>query len=102
MPRRWRSTSGGSDDPEDCPGLHATFMASLNDKDAWRGDIDAAISMSIRVAGVPLVDLTNDGEAGPSGAVKDEPDKRGKKDAVDDTVYNFHQYYDPTRRRKYY
>jgi hypothetical protein len=50
--------------------------------------------MSIRDAGMPLVDLTNDGEAGPSGAVKEEPadkpDKRGKKDAIDDNMYNFH------------
>jgi hypothetical protein len=29
--------------------------------------------MSICDAGVPLVDLTNDGEAGPSGVVKDKP-----------------------------
>jgi hypothetical protein len=70
-----------SDDPEDCQGLHATFMASLNDKDAWRGDINAAISRSICDARMPLIDLTNDGKAGPSGAVKDEPadepDERG-------------------------
>jgi hypothetical protein len=65
----------------------------------WRGDIDAAIAMSICDAGMPLVGLTND-------AVKDEPadepDERGKKDAVDDNMYNFHQYYDPSGRRKYY
>ncbi|KAK1610976.1 hypothetical protein QYE76_034649 [Lolium multiflorum] len=61
-----------SDDPEDCPGLRAAFLASMNDKDAWRGD-DAAIAMSIRDSGKPLVDLTDDGEAGPSGLVKDEP-----------------------------
>jgi hypothetical protein len=29
--------------------------------------------MSIRDTGKPLVDLTNDGEAGPSGAMKDGP-----------------------------
>jgi hypothetical protein len=58
---------------DDCPGLNAAFMALLNDTDAWRGDTDEAISMSIRDAGMPLVDLTHDGEAGPSGAVKDEP-----------------------------
>jgi hypothetical protein len=75
-----------SDDPEDCPGLHAMFMASLNDKDAWRGDIDAPIAMSIRDAGMPLVDLTNDGEVGPSGAVKDEPDEHGKQDVVVDDI----------------
>jgi hypothetical protein len=62
-----------SDDPEDCPGLRAASLASMNDKDAWRGDLDMAISMSIRDSGKPLVDLTDDGEAGPSGLVKDEP-----------------------------
>jgi hypothetical protein len=35
-----------SDGPVDCPGLHAPFMASLNDKDACRGD-DSSIVMSI-------------------------------------------------------
>jgi hypothetical protein len=25
-----------SDDPKDCPGLRAAFLASLNDKEAWR------------------------------------------------------------------
>ncbi|KAK1607747.1 hypothetical protein QYE76_031420 [Lolium multiflorum] len=68
-----------SDDPEDCPGLRAAFLASMDDKDAWRGDLDAAIAMSIRDSGKPLVDLTDDGEAGPSGLVKDEPvDERVK------------------------
>jgi hypothetical protein len=57
-------------------------MASLNDKDAWRGDIDAAIAMSISDAGMPLVDLNNDGEARPNGAVKDEPVNRGKHDVI--------------------
>jgi hypothetical protein len=56
-----------SDDPEDCLGFRASCMTSLNDKDAWRGDLDAAITMSIRDTGVPLIDLTNFGEAGPSG-----------------------------------
>jgi hypothetical protein len=60
-----------SDDLEDYPGFRAACMASLNDKNAWRGDLDTAIVMSIRDAGVPLVDLTNDGEAGPSSMVKD-------------------------------
>jgi hypothetical protein len=61
-------------------------MASLNDKDAWRGDIDDVIAMSIRDSGMPLVDLTHDREeARPSGTVKDEPvdkdiDPRGKQD----------------------
>jgi hypothetical protein len=74
-------------------------MMSLNNKDAWRGDIDASIPMSIRDAGMPLVDLTNDGDAGPSGAVKDEPidepDEHDKQDVIDDAMYNFHRYYDP-------
>ena len=91
-----------SDDPEDCPGLRAAFLASLNDKDAWRGDIDTGIAMSIHDAGMPLVDLTNDGEAGPSGAVKNETDERGKQDIVVDDMYNFHQYYDASGRRKYF
>jgi hypothetical protein len=91
-----------NDDPEDWLGLHAVFMASMNDKDAWRGDVDVVIAMSIRDAGMPIVDLNNDDEVGPSGAVKDEPDERGKQDVVDDDVYNLHQYYDPSRRRKYY
>jgi hypothetical protein len=92
-----------SNDPEDCPGLHAVYMTSLNDKDALRGDLDAEITMSIRDAGMPLVDLTNDGEAEPSGTVKNEPiDERGKEDVVDDGMYNFHQYYDPSSRCKYY
>ena len=81
-------------------------MASLNDKDAWRGDLDTAIAMSIRDTGKPLVDLTDDGEAGPSGLVKDEPvdepDERVKQEVVTDDMYNFHQYYDASGRRKYY
>jgi hypothetical protein len=51
-----------SNDPEDCLGLQAVYMASFNDKDAWRGDVDAAIAVSIRDAGMPLS----------SSAVKDE------------------------------
>jgi hypothetical protein len=86
--------------------LHAAFTASLNDKDVWRGDLGAGISMSIRDTGKPLVDLTDDSEAGPSGAVKDEPvdkpNERGKQDVVVDDMYNFHRYYDPSCRRKYY
>jgi hypothetical protein len=89
-----------SDNPDDCPRLHAAFAASMNDNDAWRGNHDAAIAISIRNTGRPLVDLTDDGEAGPSGAVKDEPvdepDERSKQDAV------VHQYYDASGRRKYY
>jgi hypothetical protein len=54
--------------------------------------IDAAIAMSIHDTGMPLVDLTDDGEAGPSGAVKDDtvdkPDERGKQDVVDDAMYS--------------
>jgi hypothetical protein len=48
-------------------------LAPLNDKDAWRHDLEAAISMSIRYTGKPRVDLTDNGEAGTSGVVKDEP-----------------------------
>ncbi|KAK1605607.1 hypothetical protein QYE76_029280 [Lolium multiflorum] len=70
---RQQQLIASSDDPEDCPGLRAAFLASLNDKDAWRGDVETAIAMSIRDSGKPLVDLTDDGEAGPSGLVKDEP-----------------------------
>jgi hypothetical protein len=59
-------------------------------------NIYVEIAMSIRDAGMSLVDLTNNGEAGPSGVVNDEPanapDKRDKKDVIDDTMYNFHQY----------
>ena len=96
-----------SDDPEDCPGLRAAFLASMNDKDAWRGDLDAAIAMSIRDSGKPLVDLTDDGEAGPSGLVKDEPvdepvDERVKQEVVTDEMYNFQQYYDASGRRKWF
>jgi hypothetical protein len=40
-----------SNDPEDCRGLHDAFMASLNDKDALRGNLDAAIAMSIATPG---------------------------------------------------
>jgi hypothetical protein len=51
------------------------------------------------------VDLTDDGEAGPSGLVKDEPvdepvDERGKQEVVTDEMYNFQQYYDASGRRK--
>jgi hypothetical protein len=80
-------------------------MASLNDKDVWRGNLDMAIAMSIHDAGLSLVDLTNDSEAGPSGAMKDEPvdepDERGKQDVVVNDIYNFHQYYDPSGRQIY-
>ena len=82
-------------------------MRSLNDHRAWEGDIEEVIAMSIHEAGMPLVDLTgNDDGAGPSGAVKDEPadedaDPHGKKDIVDDDMYNFRQYYDCNGRRKF-
>ncbi|KAK1610388.1 hypothetical protein QYE76_034061 [Lolium multiflorum] len=70
----------------------------------WRrtpgGDLDAAIAMSIRDSGKPLVDLTDDGKAGPSGLVKDEPvDERVKQEVVTDAMYNFQQYYDASGRR---
>jgi hypothetical protein len=103
---RRRRLIASSNDPEYIPELHTVFMVSLNDKEGWRGDIDTAISMSIRDSGMPLVDLTNNGEVGPSGVVNDEPadepDERGKKDVVYDSMYNFHQYYDPSGRRKFY
>ncbi|KAK1696071.1 hypothetical protein QYE76_012768 [Lolium multiflorum] len=67
------------------------------------GDLDAAIAMSIRDSGKPLVDLTDDGEAGPSGLVKDEPvDERVKQEVVTDDMYNFQQYYDASGRRKWF
>jgi hypothetical protein len=72
--------------------------------------------MSIHDVDMPLVDFTHDGEARPIGTVKDEPvdedvsgavknepvDERDKQHVVDDNMYNFHQYYDPSRPRKYY
>jgi hypothetical protein len=59
--------------------------------------------MSIRDSGKPLVDLTDDGEAGPSGLVKDEPvDERVKQEVVTDDMYNFQQYYDASGRRKWF
>jgi hypothetical protein len=79
---------------------------SLNDKGAWRGDLDMEIAMSIRDTRKPLVDLTDDGEAGPSGVVKDEPvdepDERVKHEVITDDMYSFHQYYDASDCRKYY
>jgi hypothetical protein len=55
---------------------------------------------------MPLVDLTNDDEAGPSGAVKDEPTdeagERSKQDVVHDGMDNFHQYHYSHGRRKYH
>jgi hypothetical protein len=32
----------------------------------------------------------------------DEPDERGKQDIVDDSMYNFQHYYNPSGGRKYY
>jgi hypothetical protein len=62
--------------------------------------------MSIRDSRKPLVDPTDDCEAGPSGAAKDDPvnelDERGKQDVVVDDMYNFNQYYDASVRRKHY
>jgi hypothetical protein len=81
-------------------------MATMNDKDAWRGDVDAVIAMSIHNAGMPVDDLTNGDKFGPSDAVKDEPanepDERGKQEVVHESMYNFHQYYDASGRHKYY
>jgi hypothetical protein len=49
------------------------------------------------------MDLTDDDEAGPSGLVKDEPvEERVKQEVVADDMYNFHQYYDASGRRKYF
>jgi hypothetical protein len=63
-----------SNDPSDTPGFNAACMASLNDHTSWAGNIDDVIVLSIRESGRPLVDLTrDDGEAGPSGTVKEEP-----------------------------
>jgi hypothetical protein len=31
-----------------------------------------------------------------------EPDERGKQDVVVDDMYNYHQYYEPFGRSKYY
>jgi hypothetical protein len=57
------------------PGFSAAFMASLNDHNAWVGNIDDMIALSIRESGMPLVDLTRgDNKAGTSGTVKEEPD----------------------------
>jgi hypothetical protein len=56
--------------------------------------------MSIRDTGKPLVDLTDDSEAGPSGLVKDEP--VNEQEIVTDDMYNFHQYYDASSRSKYF
>jgi hypothetical protein len=52
------------------------------------------------------MDLTDDGEAEPSGLVKDEPvdepDERVKQEVITDDMYSFHQYYDASGRRKYF
>jgi hypothetical protein len=66
------------------------YLYFRRDKDAWRGDLETAIGLSIRNSVKPLVDLTDDGEAGPSGLVKDEPDERVKQEVVTDDMYNFH------------
>jgi hypothetical protein len=63
-----------SNDPNDMSGFNAAFMASLNDHTAWAGNIDDVIALSIRESGRPLVDLMRyDGEAGPSGTLKEDP-----------------------------
>jgi hypothetical protein len=65
------------------------YMSSLNDHNAWEGNIEDGIALSIRDSGGPLVDLTRDDDkAGPSGVVKDEPaDPCGKPPTDED--YNF-------------
>jgi hypothetical protein len=77
-------------------------MESLNDHSAWMGNVEDAIAMSIRDSGKPLVDLTlDDGEAGPSGAVKDEhADPRGKQNVINEDDYRFFEYYDRSDRRR--
>jgi hypothetical protein len=109
-----------NDDLEDCPGYNAAHMALLNEKDAWRGDINDMIAMSICDSDITLVDLTHDvEEVGPSDAVKYEPmdedargavkyepvnedaDPRSKHDVIDDIMFNFQQYYDCSGRPKF-
>jgi hypothetical protein len=63
-----------NNDPNDMLGFNAAFMASLNNHTAWAGNIDDVIALSIRESGGLLVDLMRyDGEAGPSGTLKEEP-----------------------------
>jgi hypothetical protein len=65
------------------------FMASLNNHTSCAGNIDGFIALSIRGSGRLLIDLTcDDGEAGPSGTVKEEPaDERCNPDE------HFYQHY---------
>jgi hypothetical protein len=90
------------DDPEDLLGFNAVFMSSLNNHSTWEGIIEDLITMFIRASGRPLVDLTSDdGNARPSGAVKDEPaDLSGKQDIVHDEDYSFFPYYTRSGRRR--
>jgi hypothetical protein len=38
-----------------------------------------------------------------NGMVKVEPiDEHGKQNIIDESLYNFHRYYDPSGRLKYY
>jgi hypothetical protein len=90
------------------PGYNDAFMSSLNDHNAWAGNIEDVIAMPIQDSGRPLIDMTHDDkEISLSGAVKeelaDEPaDPRGKHDVVHDQDYNFFQYYDHHGRRRHY
>jgi hypothetical protein len=71
----------------------------VNDHATSEGSIEDVIAASFCGSGSPLVDLTRDNEdAGPSGAVKDEPtddDDRGKNEV--DYRY-FGDYYRRGRR----
>jgi hypothetical protein len=76
-------------------GFNATFMASLNDHNAWAGNVDDVITLSIRESGRPLVDLTrSDSEAGTSGTVKEDPNEERI-----DPYKHFHHYSDRITRR---
>ena len=49
---------------ENTPGLREVMLTSMDDHRAWEGDVDAIIRQFIIDAGLPLVDLTDDGGAG--------------------------------------
>jgi hypothetical protein len=71
-------------------------MSSLNDHNAWAGNIEDVIAMSIHESDTSVVDLMRDNdEAGPNDTVKVDPaDPRGKHDIVHNEDDNFYQYYD--------
>jgi hypothetical protein len=89
-----------SDNPNDNARIPWRTCLSLNDHVAWEGNIKDVVTISIRDSCRPLVD---DDEAGPNGAVKDEPanapaDPRRKP--LTDKDYNFFQYYDRSGHRR--